>query len=56
MRSKKAEPGTWKEDCGCIVDTFRYHRMCSRHQTESDEIHNRWAADKKRLEEARSNS
>lgn len=41
----------WKlDDCACVVDAARYIKMCTKHERESQEIHERWAADKIRME------
>lgn len=42
----------WKlEGCNCWVDTFRYHKVCTKHQAEFDELHARAVADKKLQDE-----
>jgi len=43
----------WKEDCGCLVNTYRYVKMCAKHEKENRAIHERWNEDKKRLEKER---
>jgi len=44
---------TWKEKCGCVVDCYRYHKICATHKKEFDEVHDRWTADKKRSDAER---
>jgi len=55
-RPNKSDIPTWKEDCGCLVDTHSYRKMCPKHEAEHTEIHNRWNSDKIRLESARLNT
>jgi len=52
-RGKRGEEPQWKEPCGCVVTSTRYIKMCGPHEKESNEIHERWAADKVRIEKER---
>jgi hypothetical protein len=35
--------------CGCVVDAFRYLKICAKHQKIFDEVHEEWTADYKRI-------
>lgn len=43
----------WKQPCGCWLDATRYHKMCAKHEADWQEIHDRWAADKIRMDKAK---
>ncbi len=45
-----SEVSKWKLECGCWIDSFRYHKICAKHETEFNEVHTRWTADKVRLD------
>lgn len=51
---KREKEPQWKlDDCACVVTSTRYIKTCTKHEAEWQEVHDRWTADKIRMEKER---